>query len=53
MGLRQVLVKPENQAVAQGTDQKCARPDRGMAVMQLETAMMSLRQGLGATGAHR
>lgn len=50
MGTRQVQVKPSGQPEDQGTDQKGARPGRGMAMTQLETATMSLRQGLGPWG---
>lgn len=45
-------VKAESQPVGQGTNQRGAEPGTGMAMLHLETALMSLRQGLGALGTH-
>lgn len=50
MGTSQVQVKPESQPGGQGSDQKGAWPHTIM--VQLETAMMSLRKGLRALGDH-
>lgn len=49
-GMRQVQVKPESQLVGQGSDQKGEWPHTSM--VQLETAVLSLRQGLRTLGAH-
>lgn len=50
MGTRQVQVKPESQPVGQGSDQEGGWPHPSM--VQLETAVMSLRQELRTLGAH-